>query len=401
MRPLGLSLLLLLPLASAPLALAEPPPVELQDAYPNLAILAPSDIQDPGDGSGRLFAVEVPGRIIGFENDAEVSEGTVFLDLSSTVSGRGMNGLAFHPDHADNGFVYVSYTIEGPYRSVVSRFSVFADDPDRVDVDSEQILLEVPEQGGVIHVVHRLVFGPDGYLYIGSGDNLPRTTAQDLSDWNGKVLRIDVDHPSDTRPYGIPPDNPFAGNAQGHLEEIYAYGFRNPWEFSFDPSGRLWLGDVGESAREEIDLVVAGGNHGWPIFEGKRCNRSQTICDAADTVFPVWDYPHTNDEQGGRSVIGGEVYQGASCPAVRGKYVFADFSSRNVWALTVDALGNASHEVLVVEGPAFYSATGLDAAGELLIIAWNSGQIFKLHCPAIPVEVAVAPGRRAAGERSS
>lgn len=386
-------LTLVLLLASASAATAEPPPVELVDAFPGLGLVAPSDIQDPGDGSGRLFAVEVPGRIIGFENDPDGVGGTVFLDLSSRVAPRGMNGLAFHPDHADNGYVYVSYMVDGPYRSVVSRFSVHPDDPDRVDADSELILLEELEVGLLIHVVHRLVFGPDGYLYIGSGDNLPASGAQDLGSLQGKVLRIDVDHPAGGEPYGIPASNPFAGNADGHREEIYAYGLRNPWEFSFDESGRLWLGDVGDRLREEIDLVVKGGNYGWPIFEGKRCNRTQAECDSADTIFPVWDYEHGFDEQEGFSVIGGEVYQGASCPAVRGKYVYADFMSRNVWALTVDAFGNPDHELLLAQGPAFFSASGRDADGELLITGYNTGQIFKLHCAAMQVAIDVAPNR--------
>jgi glucose/arabinose dehydrogenase len=263
-----------------------------------LSFSRPVDLQDPGDGSGRLFIVEQAGVILVFQNSPGASSAEVFLDIRPLVDNagneEGLLGLAFHPDYGDNGLFFVNYTASGPDCTVIARYRPDPRDTWRADPDSAQEILSF-EQPFSNHNGGQLAFGPDGYLYIAVGDGGsggdPLGHAQNRSTLLGSLLRIDVDSPSGGRPYGIPPDNPFAGNTQGWREEIFAYGLRNPWRFSFDPpTGRLWAADVGQNAYEKIDLIVSGGNYGWNLMEGNHCYL-ETNCDpqrAAPGIRPQY-----------------------------------------------------------------------------------------------------------------
>ncbi len=245
--------------------------LEIEMAFAELRFTRPVDLQHAGDGSDRLFVVEQAGVIQVFANDPSVASASVFLDIEDRVDDRdneeGLLGLAFHPDFANNGFFYVDYTASNPSRTVIARYQVDPNDPNRADRDSEVIVLETGQPAGN-HNGGQIAFGPDGFLYIalgdggGGGDTFGN--GQNPSTLLGSILRIDVDNPSNDRNYGIPADNPFVGNTQGFQEEIYAYGLRNPWRFSFDPeTGRLWTGDVGQRSFDEIVIVENGGNYGW------------------------------------------------------------------------------------------------------------------------------------------
>ncbi|MCH7720502.1 MAG: PQQ-dependent sugar dehydrogenase [Planctomycetes bacterium] len=373
----------------AVLALAVPVGAEVQveNAFPNLSFELPVDIQDPMDGTNRLFVVEKIGIVSVFVNDPSTTSKASFLDLTDRVSSgeeEGIIALAFHPDYQDNGYFYITYTIENPsVVCVISRFTVSATDPDSADLDSELILLEVPQPASN-HNTHRLGFGPDGYLDISSGDGGccgdPLETGQDLTDILGSILRIDVDNPADGLNYSIPPDNPFAGNTEGYREEIYAYGFRNPWRFSFDSTGRLWVGDVGQSEWEEIDWVVSGGNYGWNTMEGTHCFDPGSGCDQTDLIMPVWEYAHQFGPDGGFAVIGGHVYEGNGCPMLSGRYIFGDYISRNIWALSFNESGVTGNLTIVPSTGIFITAFGVDHNHELYGASYLGGFLFKLTC---------------------
>ena len=254
--------------------------IALEPAFPNLRFSRPVDIQNAGDGKNRLFVVEKRGIIQVFDNSSNVIEMKTFLDIQDRVLGPdfselGLLGLAFHPNYENNGYFYVNYTTERPIRTVISRFSVSVSDPDSADVESEIVILEF-DQPHRFHNGGQLAFGPDGYLYIAVGDGGPgldpNGNGQNLRTILGSLLRIDIDSSDGDSLYSIPEDNPFFGNDSGFREEIFAYGLRNPWRFSFDlPSGRIYLGDVGEGRFEEINLIVSGGNYGWNILQGNSC----------------------------------------------------------------------------------------------------------------------------------
>ena len=362
--------------------------VHVENAFPNLSFESPVDIQDPMDGTNRLFVVEKTGVLTVFVNDPGTTTRKTFLDLSDRVSSSsgdsGLLALAFHPEYEQNGYLYVTYTILNPEtESVISRFTVSATDPDSADLDSEVIVLQV-QQPWYNHNLHRIGFGPDGYLYISAADGGccgdPFKSGQDLTTIFGSILRIDVDKPADGLNYGIPPDNPFAGNAKGYREEIYAYGFRNPWRFSFDSSGRLWAGDVGQNEWEEIDWVVSGGNYGWNTMEGTQCFDPESGCDQTDLILPVWEFPHQFGPDGGFAVIGGHVYEGNSCAMLSNRYIFGDYISRNIWALSFDESGATGNITIVPSTDIFISAFGVDHNNELYGAAYVGGYLFKLTC---------------------
>ncbi|NNE47751.1 MAG: T9SS type A sorting domain-containing protein [Rhodothermales bacterium] len=361
-------------------------------AFPGLSFSRPVDLQVPADGTGRIFVVEQRGVIRVFENVEAVQDAPIFLDIDMRVDGsgneEGLLGLAFHPEYATNGFFYVNYTANEPNRTVVSRFSVSATDANEADPNSELVLLSFAQPYSN-HNGGQLQFGPDGMLYVAVGDGGsggdPQGHGQNRSTLLGSILRIDVDQPSDGLNYGIPPDNPFVGNGEGYREEIFAYGLRNPWRFSFDSeTDRLWTGDVGQNAFEEISIIESGGNYGWNIMEGFSCYGSSN-CNQDGLELPVHAYPHSNSNN---SVSGGYVYRGSMMPSLFGKYVYADFVSGRIWALS-EAQGVYSNELLL-DTSFGISSFGVDGNGELLICGFD-GKIHKLLSISTSVESPLDP----------
>jgi glucose/arabinose dehydrogenase len=348
-------------------------------AFPNVQFRAPVGIYNAGDRSERLFVVEQAGVIKVFENNESVNAASIFLNISNRVTSGGelgLLGLAFPRQLNESGFFYVYYTTDNPLRSVVSRFSVSRTNANQADVNSEQVLLQV-EQPFPNHNGGQISFGPDGYLYIGLGDGGgagdPLGNAQNRSTLLGKIVRIDVNSASGSLNYSIPRDNPFVGTSQGFREEIYAYGLRNPWRFSFDSvTGRLWVGDVGQDKIEEIDIVTSGGNYGWNIMEGNLCYSPPSGCNQTGLALPIWDYNRTL----GYSVIGGFVYRGAAFPELVGSYIFGDYGSGRIWALRYDGMNRTNSE-LAATGVRITSF-GLDQKGELYICA-SDGYVYRLQ----------------------
>ena len=335
-----------------------------------------------GDGN-RLFAAAQNGAVFAFENRRDVEKADLVLDLRDTVTQwntRGANeegllGLAMHPNFSKNGQFFVYYTHKEDHRSVVSRFVM---KNGKVDRSAEEVILEMPQpfqnhNGGSIE------FGPDGFLYIGTGDggfrNDPEINGQNLSSLLGKILRIDVDGDSAGK-YGVPADNPFVG-VKGARGEVYAFGLRNPWRISFDKaSGRLWAGDVGQELWEEVNVIKKGGNYGWSRREGDFAfgNKKQPNIDVSP-VGPVWAYDHL----AGKSITGGRVYNSDRIAALQGKYIYADYVTGSVWALSYDpATGKATANEQVIAGGVPILAFGEDQNGEIYYTLANAKeQIFR------------------------
>ena len=350
------------------------------NAFPNLTFLRPLSLQHSGDGSDRLFVVEQAGVISVFPNEPDVNERQVFLDIQARVTDQsneqGLLGLAFHPDFETNGYFYVNYTATSPERTVISRFSVSDDDANIANPASETVLLTYDQPYGNHNGGH-IAFGPDGYLYIAAGDGGsagdPLNNGQDRTTLLGSILRIDVDSQENGKAYGIPDDNPYVGNGEGFREEIFAYGLRNPWRFSFDSeTGDLWAGDVGQNALEEIDIIENGRNYGWNIMEGDQCYPEGTSCDTDGLELPVFTYPHANNN---RSITGGYVYRGDDLPALTGYYVYADFVSGRIWALDTSDLENPDNKELI-DSDFRISSFGVDADNEMYITSFD-GNIYR------------------------
>jgi len=344
----------------------------------------------PGD-STRLFVLEQTSAQIRI---VLLGSGQVlpvpFLDLDSLVTDaggeRGLLGLAFHRDYAGNGTFFVNYN-DNSGATVIARYRVSAD-PNRADPASAQVVLTVA-QPFANHNGGNLAFGPDGYLYIGLGDggsaNDPGNRAQNPGVLLGKMLRIDVDQGP---PYGIPPDNPFVG-PDDPLDEIWALGLRNPWRYSFDRlTGDLYIADVGQNSREEVDVQPAGAaaaNYGWRCMEGSQCTGlSGCVCNAPQLSLPVHDYSHAL----GCSITGGFVYRGCAIPELQGTYFFADFCSARIWSFrlvggVVSDFRERTAELAPGGGLSIdaISSFGEDGAGELYIVD-RGGEIFKL----VPVQ---------------
>lgn len=385
------------PLLPLPFGLPEPGPAQWTNAFPGLLFDRPIAVVSV-PGTDDLVVAEQRGRLLRFRNDPAVTsaQATTILDLEDRVLFGGEEGLLgvafdpkFDPHSAANGWVYVCWCRDNPRRTVVSRFRCDDDQPfghdlrgessgatgdgspggglGLLDEGSEQVLLEIP-QPFANHKAGCLQFGPDGKLYVATGDggsgNDPFENAQDLGNLLGKILRVECDG-------SVPADNPFALAGSSVRGEIWAYGLRNPFRMSFDPQGRLWVGDVGQNAFEEIDVVAAGQNLGWPVFEGERSNKNPLDLAVSEFTRPWWTYGR-ND---GVAVIGGYVYRGSRVPALVGAYVYADYGSGSVFALVHDGVQVLQNTRLgTLPSPASF---GEDRDGELLVCCFD-GRVRKL-----------------------
>lgn len=361
----------------------EPPPlpaVSLEPALGGERFDRPIEVGAyPG---GRFFVAEQHGKVWILRADG--SDRRVLLDLRGHIDaalGEGLLSVALDPEFERNGHLWAYYFAAGePPRSVLARFEVVED---AVDPATRLEVLVLPQpgynqNGGAIR------FGPDGMLYLSLGDGSAATdpfeNGQDLGTLLGSVIRIDVRESSAAEPYAVPPDNPFVG-VEGARDEIWAYGFRNPWRMSFDPEGgALWLGDVGFIDNEEVNRVGRGANHGWNVAEGFGCLTPTRECDTAGMTPPVTAYGH---DAGRCSVTGGVVYRGDAIPALRGVYLFGDFCSGEVFALrppAEDAEPPAEHTELVVlvAGAGLLVSFGLDVDGEVLVVDYVGGAIWRL-----------------------
>lgn len=353
---------------------------EVEAAFPALSFDRPVDLQHAGDGTNRLFVVEQhTGRIMVFPNDPSVTNATIFLDLDNINTGNeeGLLGLAFHPDYENNGYFFVNYSASNPRRTVIARYSVESANPNQADPNSQVVIMTI-NQPYNNHNGGQLAFGPDdGYLYIGLGDGGsggdPGENGQDPKTLLGSVLRIDIDNfVVGGPPYSIPADNPFVGNTEGFREEIFAFGLRNPWRFSFDPpTGDLWLGDVGQGQREEINVIENGGNYGWDTMEASLCFEPSNGCNEEGLTLPVWEYGRSL----GSSVSGGYVYRESRVPELEGKYIYADFVSGRIWALTYDGTNPASNEE-IHDASFNIPAFGTSENEDFFILSFN-GKIYK------------------------
>ncbi|MCR4338102.1 MAG: PQQ-dependent sugar dehydrogenase [Candidatus Omnitrophica bacterium] len=352
-----------------------------QVAFPSLQFEQPVDFQVVPDQNNQLAVVEQKGIVWVFPNDPKIAKADFFLDIRDRVftghMEEGLLGLAFHPDFAKNGYFFVYHSAKDPRRSIVARFHLRPNEK-TVDPATQAIVMEILQPYGN-HNGGQLAFGPDGYLYIGLGDGGsggdPHGNGQNRGTLLGKILRIDVDRPSADRLYGIPSDNPFVGNQEAWREEIYAYGLRNPWRFSFDPvTGELWAGDVGQDKPlEEVDIIEKGKNYGWNIMEGTECFNPPQDCSRKGLELPIWQY----SQDQGRSITGGYVYRGQRIPQLYGKYIYGDFVSGRIWALTLDERGQAKNEQ-IFHGPNLYiSSFGVDQNQELYFCSFD-GKIYTL-----------------------
>ncbi|MDH5633261.1 MAG: PQQ-dependent sugar dehydrogenase [Gammaproteobacteria bacterium] len=365
------------------------PDIRLTEVARNLD--SPVHITHAGDGSKRLFIVEQAGRILALSGNKPGA--TAFLDIRDKVSSGGERGLlsvAFHPRFRSNGRFYVNYTVrdKGLY-TIVSEFHL--NKTGTVDYTSERVLLRI-KQPYSNHNGGQLAFGHDGYLYIGMGDggsaNDPPGNGQNLGTLLGAMLRIDVDKQDKNTAYAIPTDNPFVGKT-GARPEIWAYGLRNPWRFSFDRhSGELYAADVGQDEVEEINIIEKGKNYGWRIMEGPQCTPDiNPDCNKKGLSLPIYSYRHNV----GRSITGGHVYRGKNIPSLCGSYVYGDFVSQGIWALRYKDGKVIVHKTLfdpqsllklVIDffddDGLLISSFGEDEDGELYVASYQSGRVFRI-----------------------
>ena len=359
-----------------------PPPGPVNAALTQFAsgFVDPVGLVQVAGSSNRFLVLEQRGTIRIIQNGAVLA--TPFLDIQSIVTSGGETGLlgiALHPQFAQNRRFFLNYTTSrfGALQSIIAEYQVSLTDPNRADPTTERILIQL-NQPFDNHNGGQLAFGPDGFLYIAFGDGGdagdPLRNGQNLQTLLGKILRIDVNSTSTGKQYGIPATNPFASGANG-LAEIWAFGLRNPWRFSFDTAGgRLFAGDVGQDSFEEIDIIQRGGNYGWNTMEGAHCFNPPSACNQSGLLLPIFEYNH-ND--GSSAVIGGFVYRGAAIPTLQGAYVFGDLTSNNIWFLRESPPGIWSRTLLLATGRTI-SSFGQDQAGEMYVLDYNAGLVLKL-----------------------
>ena len=392
-----------------------PPKIKLQPVFPKLTDERPVWMSEAPDGSGRLFVVYQPGKILIVKKGSDGADAKEFFNIEARdpkAGGEnecGLLSLAFHPGFATNHLFYVYYNQKNPdgqntqprfpFLSIVSEFRVSATDPDQADLKSERIILQVPQPFGN-HKGGELAFGPDGYLYLGLGDGGsggdPYNSGQNLSRLLAKMLRIDVNartkigdgDRAHELSYGIPRDNPFLTGTNAR-PEIYAYGLRNPWRYSFDrQTGALWIGDVGQDLWEEVDLGVKGGNYGWSIREGAHHFKDGPA--GVKYIEPVLEYPHRPNLQSeamfpdhsiGLCVIGGYVYRGKEFPALAGLYIYGDYNLGTIWGLRYDyAAQKVTAHGTLLQQPDNIDSFAEDAGGEIYALM-QDGKIFKITAP--------------------
>ena len=386
------------------------PKVRLRPAFPALTMDHLVWMSEAPDGSGRFFIVAQDGRIVIAGKGTDGSKTNEFLNIvdrqPAAAYEEGLLSLAFHPDFKSNGLCYIYYNQLNsnqnslyPRRSVISELKVSTEDTNRADLKSERILLEV-QQPYSNHKGGQLTFGPDGYLYLGLGDGGlggdPFNNAQNSASLLGKILRIDVNtrttfqRGKDTvaLPYGIPSDNPFVGEPDmsglGARHEIYAWGLRNPWRYSFDrQTGQLWAGDVGQDLWEEVDLIVKGGNYGWNVREG--FHHFKPGPPGAQYIDPVIEYPHNpallkeskfSRHAIGACIIGGYVYRGGKYPALQGVYLYADYALGTIYGLRYNE-GKVTDYATLLEQPKNITSFAEDAEGELCVLTYD-GHIYSI-----------------------
>lgn len=342
------------------------------DANGRIRNLRPMALTHAGDGSNRMFVGTQRGAIYVFPSDPQAKLAKLFLDIREQVQDwkkdneEGLLGLAFHPDYKNNGYFYAYYSsAKEPRVSMVSRFSVSADNPDVADPLSEQVVMRIPQPFSN-HNGGSIAFGHDGCLYIALGDgggrNDPLGHGQNLNTWMGSVLRIDVDRQENGKNYGIPEDNPFV-TQEDAKPEIYAYGFRNVWRLSVDrATGEIWAADVGQDLWEEINIVQRGGNYGWSVREASFPFNNKSPEAPEQLIEPIWEYDH----QVGKSITGGCVYRGSQLPELAGWYIYADYISGKIWALQYDSASGQVTKNMGIASTGFpVLAFGEDEAGEV------------------------------------
>ena len=373
-------------------SLASLGPVAIEQAFPSLSFTKPVHATHAGDGTNRLWVVEQAGVVLVVPNDESATAVSVFLDIKSRVNDagneEGLLGLAFDPDYTENKYFYVHYSALSPRRSVISRFLASSSDPNQADPASELVLLEV-SQLFANHNSGTLAFGPDGFLYISLGDGGdggdPDGHGQNTGTLLGSMLRIDLSNSSSEEPYQVPAGNPFLGQGSAVREEIWTYGLRNPWKFSFDATtGDLWAGDVGQQAFEEIDIIEAVGNYGWNLMEGAHCYAPPAAtCDQTGLNLPIFEYANPDE---GCAIIGGHVYRGTRLPELKGSYIYSDFCSGSIWGLVYDGAA-VIDQALLADTNLNISAIGADQNGGLYFLAFD-GNIYRF----VASEPAPVPG---------
>lgn len=379
---------------------AELPVLATQVAFPNLQFDRPVALAYPEDGGNLLFVAEQhKARIYSFPNEKETTDKQLFLELPEPINRdneEGLLGLAFHPNYRENGRFFVYYSGKGGRtgrRSVVSQFTVSRNDPRKADPRSERRVWVSADDPFGNHNGGCILFGSDGYLYISLGDSGaaddPLMTGQNPKDFFGSILRIDVDHPENGKPYGIPDDNPAKRDRKyAHwAPEVYAIGLRNVWKFSFDRrTGDLWAGDVGQNKWEMVHLIQNGGNYGWSVKESFHDFKPRQKVDRAAPISPpIVEYPHapTRDRKDdGKSITGGHVYRGSALPDLVGAYVYGDYETGRIWGLRYrDGQLVANGELIDRQSrdqPKLnIAAFGEDRGGELFILAFD-GRIHHL-----------------------
>jgi uncharacterized repeat protein (TIGR03806 family) len=363
---------------------------KLTRVFQNITTNSPLTLKQEPAGSGRFYFLSKPGQVWMMPNDYNTTQRTLALDVNaldgvSNNNEDGMASMAFHPNYAQNGHIYLTYITANPYRTRLARYTTF-DGGVTFDPASKLVIRDEPITANLHHSA-QINFGPDGYLYMTVGDD-GVSNPNSPADWpnrvKGSMIRIDVDHPAGGKNYGIPADNPTWPDASNPAPEVFATGFRNAWRFNFDrQTGRIFLGDVGGGAREEVSIIVAGGNYGWPLIEGdpQAIGQACPNCNAFPNILPIFNYNHGFPNQGaqGNAVIGGFVYRGVSMPGLNGDYVFADFVGHEVWALHEEDDGSWSNRELVTGFNNNISSLAEDRDGELYVLSLGNNSIWKLE----------------------